>query len=304
MVACPQPHAAAIAGCVYPQAVSSAMSSFQSTAQEYRNADRTASGIPLTEFRSLSGMPRREPNRTAFGQRLHEARVAMRLSQPELARAVGMAQSTLAEAERIGQGSSKTAQLAAALGVRAEWLADGTGSRHAAEEPRPAWGAPDAAATMQPILAWEHPEDLPPGEYVLIPRLDLHLSAGRGKDQVEIEFVEKQPQAFRTDWIRRERLKPSKLACLNASGSSMEPTIWDGDSLVVDTSMLDVIDGKVYALWYEGGERVKRLYRLPGGGLRIKSDNPQFETIELEPGHTGHVRVIGRVVHRSGKGGL
>lgn len=139
----------------------------------------------------------------------------------------------------------------------------------------------------------------------MIPRLDVHLSAGGGRDQVEIEFVEKLPQAFRADWIRSERLKPSKLACMTAKGDSMQPSIWDGDSLVVDTSASEVTDGKVYALWYEGGERVKRLYRLPGGGLRIKSDNPAFETIELGSASSlEHVRIVGRVVHRSGKGGL
>ncbi|MBT9467199.1 helix-turn-helix transcriptional regulator [Hydrogenophaga sp.] len=163
---------------------------------------------------------------------------------------------------------------------------------------------PPTAYGMEPILAWEHPNDLPPGEFVMVPRLDVHLSAGNGHDQVEIELVKENPQAFRTEWIRQQRLKPGKLAAMRASGESMEPTIHDGDSLLVDTSQTDVIDGRVYALWYDGGERVKRLFRLPGGGLRIKSDNASFDAIELGPDYSGHVRVIGRVVHRSGIGGL
>lgn len=159
-------------------------------------------------------------------------------------------------------------------------------------------------STLTPILAWEHPEDLPPGEFVMIPRLDVHLSAGNGHNQVEVELVKDNPQAFRTEWIRLMKLKPAKLAAMRAAGESMEPTIHDGDSLLVDTSQVNVVDGKVYALWYEGGERVKRLYRLPGGGLRIKSDNSEFGTIELGPDYAGHVRIIGKVVHRSGVGGL
>jgi transcriptional regulator with XRE-family HTH domain len=157
---------------------------------------------------------------------------------------------------------------------------------------------------MAPILAWEHEGDLPPGEFVMIPRLDVHLSAGAGRDQVEIEFTKAQPQAFRAEWIRERRLKPNKLAAMTASGDSMEPGIFDGDSLLIDTSQTNVVDGKVYALWYDGGERVKRLFRLPGGGLRIKSDNPEHGSIELGPDYSGHVRVLGRVVHRSGTGGL
>jgi phage repressor protein C with HTH and peptisase S24 domain len=161
--------------------------------------------------------------------------------------------------------------------------------------------------SMQPILSWQHEDDLPDGEFVMIPRLEVHLSAGTGtgSSQVEIEFNEKQPQAFRAEWIRQQHFKPKKLAAMTAKGNSMEPTINNGDSLLVDTSQVEVVDGRVYALWYEGGERVKRLYRMPGGGLRIRSDNAaEHPEILLGPDYSGSVRIIGRVVHRSGTGGL
>jgi phage repressor protein C with HTH and peptisase S24 domain len=141
----------------------------------------------------------------------------------------------------------------------------------------------------------------------MVPRLEVHLSAGAGmgRNQVEIEFNEQQPQAFRAEWVRQQHLRPRKLAAMTARGNSMEPTIHDSDSLLVDTSQTEVIDGKVYALWYEGGERVKRLYRMPGGGLRIRSDNAsEHPEIVLGADYAGHVRIIGRVVHRSGTGGL
>jgi phage repressor protein C with HTH and peptisase S24 domain len=163
-----------------------------------------------------------------------------------------------------------------------------------AREPTPSYG-------MEPILAWEHPDDLPDGEFVMVPRLDVHLSPG---GQVEIGLANDNPQVFSAEWVRQRRLKPGKLAAMRATGESMEPTVYDGDNLLIDTSQTDVVDGKVYALWYDGGERVRRLFRLPGGGLRIKSDNPSHGTIELGPDYGGHVRVIGRVVHRSSTGGL
>lgn len=169
--------------------------------------------------------------------------------------------------------------------------------------PRAAEPAP-AYPTLQPILAWEHEEDLPEGEFVLIRRLDVHLSAGGGRDQVVIDFAEKTPIAFRADWIRKKHLKPSKIAAMTASGDSMEDRIYDGDLLAVDTSQREVIDGKTYALWYEGGERVKVLFRLPGGGLRIHSRNTKYPDIVLKPEELEHVRIIGRVVHIAGEGGL
>lgn len=163
--------------------------------------------------------------------------------------------------------------------------------------------APKVAA--RPILTWEHPDELPPGEFAMIRRLSIKLSAGNGHEHVQA-FPDDtmQPQAFRADWIRKMGLKPGKLASLTAGGDSMAERIQDGDALVVDLAQKEIIDGKVYALWYDGGERVKRLYRLPGGGLRIHSDNPRYSPIDLAPAEREHIYIIGRVVHVAGEGGL
>jgi transcriptional regulator with XRE-family HTH domain len=68
----------------------------------------------------------RQRERTAFGQRLYDARKNAKLTQVKLAKAAGMSQGNLAELEWEGQGSSYTPMLAAACGVSAEWLAGAT----------------------------------------------------------------------------------------------------------------------------------------------------------------------------------
>lgn len=170
---------------------------------------------------------------------------------------------------------------------------------------------PSAAPYVQPglqqIRSWEHEEDLPEGEYAMVPRLHVKLSAGPGSgvNQLTFDFDDGQLRAYSSEWIRSRHLKPNKLRVMKGSGRSMEPTIFDGDDLLINLAETEIIDGRVYALWYEGGERVKRLYRLPGGGLRIRSDNAtDFPEIVLGPEYTGHVRIIGRVIDRSGPGGL
>lgn len=190
-------------------------------------------------------------------------------------------------------GMENLALIALVFDVDPLWLATGVG------EPR----------TPQPglisIRTWEHETDLPPGDYAFIARLEVKLGAGSGKEQIEFEFSKEQPQAFRADWIRKKRLKPAKLATMTVSGDSMESRMHDGDAVVVDTSQTEVIDGKVYALWYDGGERIKRLYRRPGGGLIIHSDNEtRYPQMTLSADEAEHVRIIGRVVHVSGEGGL
>lgn len=211
-------------------------------------------------------------------------------TQSALASASGVAQTTIGRIMRseVNPQADILRKLAKSLGVETAVFFSG----------------PDAEVNMRPILTWEHEEDLPEGDFALIRRLGVELSAGNGHEGIEIVMDEKQPQAFRADWIRKKGLKPVHLACMTADGPSMESRIQDGDALVVDTSQKEVVDGKVFGIWYDGGARVKRLYRLPGGGLRIKSDNPDFAPIDLMPGQLEHVHIIGRVVHVAGEGGL
>lgn len=66
-------------------------------------------------------------SRSEYGARLYAARKHAGLTQTALAKAAGMSQSAYAEAETTGLKSTYTAQLAAACGVRPQWLAVGEG---------------------------------------------------------------------------------------------------------------------------------------------------------------------------------
>lgn len=92
----------------------------------------------------------RPVNRTEFGQRLFTARTKAGLTQTQLADRVEMAQSTLAELERSGQGSSKTLQIAAACGVSPEWLATGSEEKIAAAWPLVGVIGPDEWRILPP----------------------------------------------------------------------------------------------------------------------------------------------------------
>lgn len=159
--------------------------------------------------------------------------------------------------------------------------------------------------SLKQILVWEHPDELPEGEYVFVPRLNVQLSTGHGREQIDVDLIKDKPQAFRADWIRELRLKPAGLASMRVTGDSMEPRLYSGDAVVVDTADTEVLDGKAYALWYDGGERIKRLFRLPGGGVRIVSDNrDKYPSIDLSADQCQHVRIIGRVRHVASTRGL
>jgi transcriptional regulator with XRE-family HTH domain len=65
--------------------------------------------------------------RTPFGERLFLARTHAKLSQTQLAKAAGVSQGNLGELEWNGESSMAVVRIAAACGVRPEWLADGKG---------------------------------------------------------------------------------------------------------------------------------------------------------------------------------
>jgi phage repressor protein C with HTH and peptisase S24 domain len=180
------------------------------------------------------------------------------------------------------------------------WVSDGIGPMQS--------GDPNIGSLgLTPISVWEYEEELPPGEFINVPRLNVRLSAGPGKEVLEVDLQKDKPQAFRAEWIRKQRLKPSALASMYADGDSMEPRIFDGDSLLVDTSQKIVLDGKVYAVAYgkDREVRVKRLYKRVDGGVIVVSDNKgKHPTFEVSAEQMEKFEIIGRVVHVQGTGGL
>jgi hypothetical protein len=156
------------------------------------------------------------------------------------------------------------------------------------------------------IHSWEHREELPAGiACVLIPKLGVvRDSDGAGRESAKTVLLVQDVQAFRAEWIRQGKLKPAALAWLQVRDDSMEPILFPGDCCVIDTLSTDVADGRVYAVYYGGQERLRRLFTLPGGKLRIAPASPDFAAIDLSAEDVKAVKIIGRVVHRDGRGGL
>ncbi|WP_162581844.1 S24 family peptidase [Variovorax sp. PBS-H4] len=152
-----------------------------------------------------------------------------------------------------------------------------------------------------PARAWEHPAQLPEVYTVFIPRFDV----GQAPDgQVTIKLVTTEPQAFDAAFIKADQLQPTKLGYIEKSDDSMHPTIERGDKCVVDISQTQIVDGRTFAVYYDGACRLRRLFRLPGGGLRIEADNPRHAPITVPPEMASSITVLGRVVLRTGRGGL
>ena len=87
------------------------------------------------------------------------------------------------------------------------------------------------------------------------------------------------------DWVRSE-----SLLCIEVVGDSMQPTIHDGDILLLDRSQIEPLSGQIFILHTPDGLIVKRLRRT-GRKWMLISDNPAYE-----PRPVGREdRIVGRV---------
>ena len=77
----------------------------------------------------------------------------------------------------------------------------------------------------------------------------------------------------------------------------MEPRLHDGDTVAINTAEKSIRDGKIYAILHNGMLRIKRLYNMPDGGIRLRSDNTEEypEEIVSKEEAERSIEILGRV---------
>lgn len=129
-----------------------------------------------------------------------------------------------------------------------------------------------------------------------VPRVKFKLSAGVSGYAIEAEEGNGKPVFFRRDWFELNGYRPEKLFAVRVSGASMEPALWDGDLVVINTSDTTPHDGDAFALNYEGEMVIKRM-RRDAGEWWATSDNADQRRFAPKR-CTEDVKVIGRVVYK------
>ncbi len=89
---------------------------------------------------------------------------------------------------------------------------------------------------------------------------------------------------------------PTKLLAARALNGSIEPGIYDGDTVVINVADITPKDGAVFAAHYEGELVVKRLVR-DSGQWWLASDNPDQRRYPRKVCDE-NVFLQGRVVHK------
>lgn len=242
-----------------------------------------------------------------FGQRLKAARKYAGLTQIQLGERVGMDQTTISKAERgKNQSSAFCASIARACGVNSYWLETGQGKMLPDGPAEPTSGMENV--TRLPIRraneieivgdlsAWDSDTPLEDDEVYVPLYKEVELSAGAGS--TEIRETSGRMVRFARSTLREAGVQPENAKAAQVSGNSMARVIMPGATIGIDIGTTQVFDGDIYAVDHGGMLRVKYVYRLPGGGLRLRSENSEEHPDEIFTGEevmTQGIRIIGWV---------
>lgn len=239
-----------------------------------------------------------EEIRKAFVQRLKEALAANNMAEWGAgARLAKMADVTPKAASKWLNGESmpggaKMLALAKALSVRVEWLEYGRGPMREGQE------SPEKNKVEEPQGDYRNFNLASDPSYTGVNQHTARAAAGDGEENSHVEI--RGVLAFKSEWLRLNRLNPKNLDVIYANGSSMEPTINSGDVLLIDRSKIEPKDGQIFAMYSEAkGTIVKRLIQSDFDGWLIRSDNPDktmYGDQNLSSDEINEVHIIGRVV--------
>lgn len=139
-------------------------------------------------------------------------------------------------------------------------------------------------------------------DYALVPQYTAQGAAGNGQMNDHIEV--KGGLVFKRAWLARMGLRERNLHVIYVHGHSMEPTVCDGDVVLLDESQTAPRDGRIYAILKGNGELIiKRLIQSITGGWLIRSDNDDKRTYPDQPvtdSEIDHLQIVGRVVWHGG----
>jgi len=222
------------------------------------------------------------PRMKDIGLRIAKARATAGLNQSELARQLGVSPQAVQKweaGETVPRGR-RIECLAGALGIPVAYLISGSdmdsGLRLVSDKP------------ALPFI----------GKTVVVPRLDISGSMGRGLPLSDgnMDIIER--MTVSVDWLRQSvnATNPNNLAIITGRGDSMEGTFTDGDLLLVDRGVTELAMDAVYVMAIDGDLYIKRIQRQPGGAFTMISDNPKYQPITLKPTELEGFKVIARVL--------
>jgi phage repressor protein C with HTH and peptisase S24 domain len=172
------------------------------------------------------------------------------------------------------------AMLARKSGYRQEWLAFAELPERAETPAQPQ--APDLPGLIKEDFVW-------------IPEIDARAAAGHSvinTDKVEVLSLFPIPRSL----LVAAGVPQERVFMMRAKGTSMEPDIRDGDSMVVAIGETTLRDGEIYVFNVGEDTLVKEVQLEPDGGLTLLSKNPAFAPRKVGRADRTRLSIAGRVL--------
>ncbi len=246
--------------------------------------------IVLMARQAKEAAVRLEPLAEGFGQRVDvaarvvgtraEAAAAMNLSDDQLNRIIR---------EISVPSFAAVAGLALKSNCRFEWLAFSTGPQFGEVSTRKWFSGAEGTGA----------ENFEEADTVMIRRYDIRIAAGHGVEVVEEQVATAMP--FPRGYLERTlRARPEDVAIGEAIGDSNEPTISNGDLLLIHLRQRQIADGSMFVVRLGNELVVKRVQREIDGSLSLLSDNKAYQPRRLTQAEADQVDVIGKLIWSGG----
>ena len=128
------------------------------------------------------------------------------------------------------------------------------------------FGSPRTASTA--------PSTIVDGEqFDTVARHDVAGAAGDG--MINLDGPPIDHLAFSKRWLAQNGISAGDSVLINVRGDSMEPSLYDGDLVMIDRRKTHIRSGRIYAFRDGDTLRIKRIEIIPGTALILRSDNPK-----------------------------
>lgn len=214
-----------------------------------------------------------------IGYRLKAIREKLNLSQEDFAKNLSIGSKTLWDYENNKSPikSNVIEKLVENYDVNASWVFSGGG---------------------EPFLSSENSSD-----DLLNIKIYPNISGSMGQGSLTPECEKIEYLKLSKVWLKHcLKVSPQadKLHFIFGKGDSMEPTICDGDLLLIDERQIDIQKSGIYAIKDSENLYVKRI-QVFSNKLELISDNPHYKPREILKSELDGVEIVGRVIWNGNK---
>lgn len=133
--------------------------------------------------------------------------------------------------------------------------------------------------------------------YALIVELTF---GGKGESSTNGDLMttkKKASHAIRLDLLSRLGMTIDDAAMILMPGDNMVPTMYDGDMVVVDLRVNQMVGPAIYAFVAGGMTRVSRMFPTINGSVSILNDNPAYPQERIDNCDlSGSIEILGKAV--------